>query len=66
MNLVLDGTVDEKLKVDIGMVVSALYQTCERDILPYLFVATHLTSPHAFPQVVRGNSIITIEALEII
>jgi small nuclear ribonucleoprotein G len=34
MNLVLDNTVDEKLKVDIGMVV------------------------------VRGNSIITIEALE--
>lgn len=34
MNLVLDGTVDEKLKQDIGMVV------------------------------IRGNSIITIEALE--
>eukprot|EP00195_Chlamydomonas_chlamydogama_P011417 CAMPEP_0202901988 /NCGR_PEP_ID=MMETSP1392-20130828/15699_1 /ASSEMBLY_ACC=CAM_ASM_000868 /TAXON_ID=225041 /ORGANISM="Chlamydomonas chlamydogama, Strain SAG 11-48b" /LENGTH=75 /DNA_ID=CAMNT_0049588661 /DNA_START=141 /DNA_END=368 /DNA_ORIENTATION=+ len=34
MNLVLDGTVDEKMKTDIGMVV------------------------------VRGNSIITIEALE--
>eukprot|EP00887_Chlorella_sp_A99_P001627 scaffold8.g1627.t1 len=34
MNLVLDNTVDEKLKVDIGMVV------------------------------IRGNSIITIEALE--
>ncbi|KAL4423658.1 hypothetical protein ABPG75_000959 [Micractinium tetrahymenae] len=34
MNIVLDGTVDEKLKVDLGMVV------------------------------IRGNSIITIEALE--
>ncbi|KAG1660569.1 hypothetical protein FOA52_005105 [Chlamydomonas sp. UWO 241] len=34
MNIVLDGTVDEKMKSDIGMVV------------------------------VRGNSIVTIEALE--
>jgi hypothetical protein len=39
MNLVLDGTVDEKLKIDIGMVVSAYVCTISACLLPSAFVA---------------------------
>jgi small nuclear ribonucleoprotein G len=54
MNIVLDATVDEKMKQDIGMVVS-FEVTCS--------AMAHLADNTA-PQVIRGNSIATIEVLE--
>ena len=58
MNIVLENAVDEKMKTDIGMVVRTSFFY---GILPYYVVA--LLKPHTI-QVIRGNSIITIEALD--
>ena len=65
MNLVLDAAVDEKLKVEIGMVVSgwggsACVCACVRCVR-----AGRPPSPAPRQtQVIRGASVVTIEALE--
>jgi small nuclear ribonucleoprotein (snRNP)-like protein len=63
MNLVLDNTVDEKLKADLGMVVSCTVQWrfCSGSHLLFCQGPTRVL---CVLQVIRGNSIITIEALE--
>ncbi len=56
MNIVLDSTTDEKAKQDIGMVVRGVIMAC----VPR--TRRHQYTIHS--QVVRGNSIISIEPLE--
>lgn len=67
MNIVLDNTVDEKSHTDIGMVVSFVnmqllceYVTANRS-LAFASVAAQATFG---VQVIRGNSIVTVEVLE--
>ena len=78
MNIVLDGAVDDRMKQDIGMVVSLrrvlfffsfdldldLDKVPERKLnlfLPFFLLAFNTIKKQ---QVIRGNSIVTITALE--
>lgn len=72
MNIVLDNAIDERMKSDIGMVVSPVppcgcptHGAAKRGAGLWAWAPWH--SRHAvlcILQVVRGNSIVTIEALE--
>ena len=76
MNIVLDGAVDDKMKQDIGMVVSlefSFFFSFDLDLdldkepknkLTLSFPSFSFFQSHKKKQVIRGNSIVTITALE--
>lgn len=63
MNIVLDNTVDEKSHTDIGMVVRSWLRRVARKIVCLLH-ATAAFRSCCVAQVIRGNSIVTVEVLE--
>ena len=75
MNIVLDGAVDDKMKQDIGMVVRrrvCLFffflisdlDTGENSLFSLCFFFPFAFETKKLRQVIRGNSIVTITALE--
>ena len=67
MNIVLDNTVDEKSHTDIGMVVSFvnMHLRCEPASPNRSLASASVVAQAVFGvQVIRGNSIVTVEVLE--